>query len=51
MLILEKHISNSYKAMDNVKAKFGKLSAKIDNIQTIEAPEQKHLLASTEVNK
>ena len=42
--VLERHVSNSYKAMDTVKNKFGKLFGKIESVQTIEEPEQKKLL-------
>lgn len=42
--VLERHISNSYKAMDNVKIKFTKLSGKIESVQAIEQPEEKRLL-------
>jgi DNA recombination protein RmuC len=42
--VLERHVSNSYKAMDTVKSKFGKLFGKIESVQTIEEPEQKKLL-------
>ncbi len=42
--VLERHISNSYKSMDTVRGKFGKLFNKIDSIQAIEPEEQKPLL-------
>lgn len=42
--VLERHVSNSYKSMDNVKSKFGKLFGKIESVQSIEEPEQQKLL-------
>lgn len=36
--VMERHISNSYKAMDNVKTKFGKLFGKIESVQMIDKP-------------
>lgn len=42
--VLERHITNSYKSMDGVKSKFGKLFGKIESVQSIEEPEQKKLL-------
>lgn len=35
--VLERHISNGYKAMDNVKIKFGRLFGKIESVQVLEA--------------
>lgn len=42
--VLERHVSNSYKSMDTVKNKFGKLFGRIESVQSIEEPEQKKLL-------
>jgi DNA recombination protein RmuC len=42
--VLERHVSNSYKSMDNVKGRFGKLFGKIESVESIEEPEQKKLL-------
>ncbi|HNS71230.1 MAG TPA: DNA recombination protein RmuC [bacterium] len=42
--VLERHISNSYKSMDTLKSRFGKLSTKLENLQELESPEQKPLL-------
>ncbi|HLD51590.1 hypothetical protein A3K34_04080 [candidate division WWE3 bacterium RIFOXYC1_FULL_40_10] len=42
--VLEHHISNAYKSIDTVKNKYTKLFTKIENIQSIEAPEEKVLL-------
>jgi DNA recombination protein RmuC len=46
--VLERHISNSYKSMDGIKGKFGKLFGKIESVQSIEEqfeePEQKKLI-------
>jgi DNA recombination protein RmuC len=42
--VLERHITNSYKSMDGVKNRFGKLFGKIESVQSIEEPEQKKLL-------
>jgi hypothetical protein len=42
--VLEKHVSDSYKSMDKVKSKFGKLFGKIESVESIEQPEQKILL-------
>jgi len=45
--VLEHHISNSYKSMDNVKGKFSKLFGKIESAQSIEEhldTEEKKLL-------
>lgn len=47
--VLERHITNSYKSVDNVKSKFGKLFGKIENIQTIEDPQAETILLETEV--
>jgi DNA recombination protein RmuC len=37
--VMERHVSNSYKAMDNVKNRFGKLFGKIEGAASIEGPE------------
>ena len=42
--VLERHVTNSYKSMDTVKSRFGKLFGKIESVQSIEEPEQKKLL-------
>ncbi len=42
--ILERHVTNSYKSMDTVKSKFGRLFGKIETVQNIEEPEQPNLL-------
>ena len=42
--VLERHVSNSYKSMDTVKNKFGKLFGRIENVSSIEGPEQPKLL-------
>jgi DNA recombination protein RmuC len=44
--VLERHISNGYKAMDNVKIKYTRLFGKIESAQSIEEkiPEQSSLL-------
>jgi DNA recombination protein RmuC len=46
--VLERHISNSYKSMDNVKGRFGKLFGKIESVQAIETQEQTLLIEETE---
>ena len=48
--VLERHISNSYKSMDNVKLKFGRLFGKIENAHAIEPKEQTVLLDGTEAD-
>ena len=42
--VLERHITNSYKAMDLIKGKFLKLFGKIESVQEIEAPEKQKKL-------
>jgi len=42
--VLERHISNSYKSMEGVKGRFGKLFGKIESVQSLEEPDQKKLL-------
>jgi DNA recombination protein RmuC len=42
--VLERHISNTYKSMDTVKGRYGKLFGKIENVQDIENPEQPKLI-------
>lgn len=37
--VLERHISNTYKGMDTVKNRYQRLFGKIENVQSIEAPE------------
>ena len=34
--VLERHISNGYKSMDNVKTKFGRLFGKIESVQVLD---------------
>ncbi|HSX39595.1 MAG TPA: DNA recombination protein RmuC [Candidatus Saccharimonadales bacterium] len=41
--VLERHITNSYNGMTNVKTHYSKLFGKIENVQTIEPPEVKPL--------
>lgn len=38
--VLERHISNGYKAMDNVKSKFARLFGKIEGVQVFEELDQ-----------
>ncbi len=42
--VLERHVSNGYKAMDNVKIKFARLFGKIESVQSIEPKEQTLLI-------
>ena len=43
--VLERHITNAYKSMDGVKARFGKFFNRLENVQSIEGPrEQPKLL-------
>lgn len=42
--VLERHISNSYKSMDNVKIKYMKLFGKIESTQVLGEKEEKPLL-------
>ena len=46
--VLERHISNTYKSMDNVKVKYGKLFGKIESAQSIEVKEQAILIEKVE---
>lgn len=44
LCVLEKHVSNSYKSMDNVKAKYNRLFGKIEGAHQLEEKEQMPLL-------
>lgn len=44
LLVLERHISNAFKAMESVKSRFGKLSGKVDNLDALKSEEEKKLL-------
>lgn len=42
--VLERHISNAYKYMDGVKARFGRLFDRLESVQSIEAPKEQEKL-------
>jgi DNA recombination protein RmuC len=42
--VLEKHISNSYRSMDNIKIKFTRLFGKIEGVQSLGHKEEQSLL-------
>ncbi len=42
--VLERHISNAYKSMDGVKARFGKFFNRLEGVQSIEAPKEQEKL-------
>jgi DNA recombination protein RmuC len=46
--VLEGHVSDSYKSMDKVKIKFGKLFGKIESAHSLEQGEQKPLIEAPE---
>jgi len=41
---LDRHITHTYKYMDNIKTKFTKLFGKIEKVESIESPEEKKLI-------
>ena len=45
--VLERHITHTYKAMDNIKIKFGRLFGKIESIQAIGGGEKEKQLEQT----